>query len=223
MKFIKYLSVLMILFISLCGLLNMRMEEGSQGNSASAHSTTISTKQTHSSTKTESPTARPTIGAVTGLPEACKVANKTVYVNLKFKYCLAYPARFTSSELTNGDPSFVGPALDQSVEPITASLGIAVEKTPNHSTLDQVVTDFVAQYDGSTAPEIVQTGFKLGGEPAVLLEPVPGRGSTRDIILLHKGLTYHLVFFPSPKEFPRAGDDLEELFKTVTESFAFLQ
>jgi len=211
MKILRFAAVMMVILISLFGVLDIRMEQGNNGTNNSGQTELAKTA-----------TTRPSFGNVSGLPESCKTEKNPVYVNLKFQYCFAYPARFNSSESEDGQPSITGPVLEQSVEPLAASLGIITQKAPAGRSLDQIVIDFAGQFAGSNAPDIVETGFALGAQPAVLLEPVPGRGSSRDILLLHKGLVYHLVFFPSPKEFPQARSDLEELFKTVTKSFAFL-
>jgi len=62
----------------------------------------------------------------------------------------------------------------------------------------------------------------VGGQPAVLLEGVPGRGMSRDVLMLHNGTLYHFKFQPDVQAPDKAAPDVEALFKAVTYSFALV-
>jgi hypothetical protein len=68
---------------------------------------------------------------------------------------------------------------------------------------------------------ITRTPIVLGGEPAEMLEVVPGREGSRDVFMLHDGTLYHFMFMPSVRDFAQAKSDVEELYNAVTQSFTF--
>ena len=68
---------------------------------------------------------------------------------------------------------------------------------------------------------VSQHPFDLGGLPAVLLEGVPGRGGSRDVVALQDGMRFRLLFMPDPEGFPAVAEDMRALFDTVTQSFTF--
>ena len=71
-------------------------------------------------------------------------------------------------------------------------------------------------------PAITRTPIVLGGEPAEMLEVVPGREGSRDVFVLHEGALYHFMFMPSVRDFAQAKDAVEELYSAVTQSFTFM-
>jgi hypothetical protein len=120
-----------------------------------------------------------------------------------------------------GTVSLSGPALDQSLEPLRATLGIEVQPVSEEADMARLVDAYLSQtsFQGMPAP-IQRTQINLGGEPAEVLEDVPGRLSSRLAIALHKGSLYTLRFHPS--DAPQAEGDLEALYEAVTSSFRFL-
>jgi hypothetical protein len=44
-----------------------------------------------------------------------------------------------------------------------------------------------------------------------MLEVVPGREGSRDLLMLRDGTLFHLMFMPSVRDFPQAQDDVELL------------
>jgi hypothetical protein len=87
--------------------------------------------------------------------------------------------------------------------------------------LSEIVDRYVKQFEGMNVPAITRTPIVLGGEPAEMLEVVPGREGSRDVFLLHDGTLYHFMFMPSVRDFPLAKNDVEELYNAVTQSFSF--
>ena len=64
------------------------------------------------------------------------------------------------------------------------------------STLTGLVDEALAEFADFTAWEIVRTPTEIGGEPAVVVEPIPGLLSGRALYFLHGGAFYRLYFWP---------------------------
>ena len=78
----------------------------------------------------------------------------------------------------------------------------------------------LAEFADFTAWEIRRIPTEIGGEPAVVVEPIPGLLSGRALYFLHGGAFYRLYFWPVDIEF--AQPDLAELYATTTGTFRFL-
>jgi hypothetical protein len=84
------------------------------------------------------------------------------------------------------------------------------------------VTELTREFEGRPGVSIEQRPFDLGGVPAALLDGVPGRGGSRDVVAVHNGFRFRLIFMPDPEQgFPQAAGDLQSLFDSVTQSFTF--
>jgi hypothetical protein len=154
-------------------------------------------------------------------PESCVVAGQQTYVNPFDGYCFAYPARFEFQTSATGQPQLFGPALDQNLDTLRASLLLEMEVAVQDARLSEIVDRYEQQFAGMNIPAITRTPIVLGGEPAEMLEVVPGREGSRDVFLLHDGTLYHFLFMPSVRDFPLAKNDVEELYNAVTQSFTF--
>ena len=120
-----------------------------------------------------------------------------------------------------GQPQLFGPALDQNLDAIRASMALEVEVAVKDAQFSEIVDRYVKQFEGMNLPAITRTPIELGGEPAEMLEVVPGREGSRDVFMLHDGTLYHFMFMPSVRDFPQAKNDVEELYNAVTQSFSF--
>jgi hypothetical protein len=124
--------------------------------------------------------------------------------------------------LNSRSPSIYGPVLDQSPDPLRVSLGVIAQPLPEHSNLSRMVDDFLSQRQFENLPwEIGRTPLSLGGEPAEVLEDIPGRLSSRLVMATHSEMLYTLTF--SPSDIFEAEPSLDTLFEMVTGSFAFLE
>jgi hypothetical protein len=144
-----------------------------------------------------------------------------MYVNPFDGYCFAYPARFELQTSATGQPQLFGPALDQNLDALRASMLLEVEVAVQDAQLSEIVDRYMQQFAGMNIPAITRTPIVLGGEPAEMMEVVPGREGSRDVFLLHEGALYHFMFMPSVRDFQLAKRDVEELYSTVTQSFTF--
>jgi hypothetical protein len=61
----------------------------------------------------------------------------------------------------------------------------------------------------------------LGGEPAVVLDGVPGQELQRRVYVVHQQTLYILAFWPTLSENKAAGDQMEALYTAITNSWAW--
>jgi hypothetical protein len=191
----------------------------------SAVRTTTTSPAQPQTTTTVAPllTPGPRTGVKTGMPYPCRMEGYELYVNQEDGYCFAYPPSFRAGEFSPGQPGIFGPPLDQNLEPLAAMLGIAVKPVPPGSDLSELVDVFLRESAELRVPPITRMPLELGGEPAEILEVVPGREGSRDVLAIHGAGLYRLLFMPSVRDFPRAQPDVEALFEAVRTSFSFLE
>jgi hypothetical protein len=154
-------------------------------------------------------------------PASCVVAGQQTYVNPFDGYCFAYPSRFELQTLATGQPQLFGPALDANLDPVRASMILEVEVAVQAAQLQAIVDGYLKQFEALDVPAITRTPIALGGEPAEMLEVVPGREGSRDVFMLHEGTLYHFMFMPSVCDFALAKNDVEELYNAMLHSFSF--
>jgi hypothetical protein len=163
---------------------------------------------------------------VNGLPPSCqpRAGEFAAFGDATSGFCFRYPEAFQAiipEGIVNAVGMVVGPALDASADPLRAAL--VIEAVPSEGLdLKTVVGELLREFEGQPGIAIRQRPFDLGGVPAVLLEGVPGRGGSRDIVAVQNGIRYRLLFMPDPAGFPQVKADLERLFDAVTQSFTFL-
>jgi hypothetical protein len=61
----------------------------------------------------------------------------------------------------------------------------------------------------------------LGGEPAVVLDGMPGQDLQRRVYVVHQQTLYVLAFMPTRSENKAANDQTEALYTAVTSSWAW--
>jgi hypothetical protein len=164
------------------------------------------------------------------LPTPCLREGFATYVNQTDSYCLAYPFDFKLSK-DSGITISSGP-LDDNLQPVIVSLGIQVQPAGD-KTLDALVEAYIQETVGDNPPwEIPITGLSFRTEPGRLLDPVPGLGSSRVVIILHNNLEYRLIFYLSPVNPDGslnpgpdnvAYDKFQALYLAVMDSFGFLE
>ncbi len=162
-----------------------------------------------------------------GLPPSCqpRPGVTEAYSDRERGFCFLYPSSFEKNAFDPGQIDVVGvvagPALDSSPDPLRATLLISVVAAPGED-LAAAVAGLVQEFQGQPGIEIKQAPIDLAGVPAILLEGVPGRGGSRDVVAVQNGLRYRLLFMPDPQAFPKAAQDWQSLFDAVTGSFTFL-
>lgn len=166
--------------------------------------------------------AEPTPEAASSVADKCLTQGDNYYVDPLNAFCFAYPEGFEAQLNESGSPAVYGPALDDTIEPLRANLLVIVENGVEGKTLAEIVGAYLEEFSGMSVPEILRTDTKLDGEPAVMLEVVPGREGSRDLFMLENKTLYHLMFMPSVNDFPQAKDDVELLYSIVVDSFSVM-
>jgi hypothetical protein len=161
----------------------------------------------------------PTLGE---LPAVCQGTGLATFYSPENGFCFAYPASFTLGETSPARSEIFGPPLDDNLHALRASLVVEIQPITTGENLPTLVDTYLAQFAGLPLPSIERTAMDLGGVPAERLEVVPGLEGSRDVFALRASTLYHFMFMPSIRDFPQAGDAVEDLFLTVTSSFMYL-
>jgi hypothetical protein len=134
-------------------------------------------------------------------------------------YCLLYPNGYLVQQLYEE-----GTLLLPDANPAAAQASVVIEvgDAVNHSVAqiaDEVITMVYASWPDW---EFERTeGFTVGGEAAIMLDPLPGRELTRQVLFVHDNRLFRLIFFPSDPEQADALAKMEALYSTVINSFTF--
>ena len=118
----------------------------------------------------------PTSSAST-LPMTCQVTDLNVYINEEMGYCFAYPTQYTLDESRAAESiiSLLGPALDDSADPIRVSLEITTRPVPKGSKLASLVDAYLTLFANANMPvATTREPSKVGSENAEKVEPIPG-------------------------------------------------
>lgn len=162
----------------------------------------------------------PTPSAST-LPLTCQVTDLQVYINEMDGYCFAYPMRFTTGDQPSDKPDIQGPAVDDSNEPIHATLTIEVEPAASDKPLREQAVNDLKDFSVLDPETFTWTQVAVGGETGWMVEPVPAMLSYRIVFVQHNGSIYRLLFWPV--DIPEAQADLNDLTQTALGSFAFMK
>jgi hypothetical protein len=73
----------------------------------------------------------------------------------------------------------------------------------------------------ATGVDVGRWTVTLGGEQAVVLDGMPGQDLQRRVYVVHQQTLYVLAFMPTRTENKAAGDQMEALYTSVTNSWAW--
>lgn len=152
-------------------------------------------------------------------PEACRQPETSFIYSPEDGYCFAYPVYFHRNN-ERGPVEIFGPAYGPGPEPLYASMTMEINVLPVGQTLEQAVDIFLENLGDVPQPQTRQA-LTVGGEPAVMLEVVPGMLGSRDVFFIHRELLFHLTFWPAPSVAPETSADVEDLYRTVISSWNF--
>ena len=152
-------------------------------------------------------------------PEACRQPDTSFIYSPEDGYCFAYPVYFHRND-ERGAIAIFGPAYGPGPEPLYASMTMEINVLLEGQTLEQAVDAFLENLGDVPKPQTRQA-LTVGGEPAVMLEVVPGMLGSRDVFFVHRGLLFHLTFWPAPSVTPETSADVEDLYQTVIGSWNF--
>jgi len=155
------------------------------------------------------------------LPMTCQVTDLNVYIDSTGRYCFAYPKRFTfGTQPFFNIPAVMGPAIGSSEEPLLATFAVEAAPYDSHKGLDQQVDEFLRGFTVAAPESMTRARIVVGGEAAVLVDIVPVQLSWRIVFVPHDGQLYRLMYWPI--DVPEATADIDELYQTTLNSFAFL-
>lgn len=140
-------------------------------------------------------------------------------INQDHGYCLRYLEGFTEEYPSATMAALIGQTPLQ--EPNHSQLYIEVTPAEGRSAdevADAIVADVASALPGH---EVARTPITLSGEPAVLLENMPGQEFSRQIIAVHGDRLYKLTFAPWNNDGSRIAEQLGELYGIVLETFEF--
>lgn len=155
------------------------------------------------------------------LPLTCQVTDLKVYINEMDGYCFAYPMRFTTGEQPSDKLVIQGPAVDDSYEPIHATLTIEMEPAAADKTLREQAVNYLKGFSVLDPETFTWSQVTVGDETGWMVEPVPVMLSYRIVFLQHNGSIYRLLFWPV--DISDAQADLNDLTQTTLGSFAFMK
>jgi len=152
------------------------------------------------------------------LPLTCQVTDLNVYINEMDGYCFAYPMNFTLGDQPSDQPDVLGPAVDDSVEPIHATLTVEFSPATDKSLREQAEL-YLKEFSVADPATYSWTQVSVGGEAGLMVEPIPAMLSYRIVFVQHDGHVFRLMYWPVDN--PKAQPDLNDLTQTTLGSFAF--
>ena len=176
----------------------------------------------------ETPTATPAImprlnpsptASNSTLPQTCQITDLNIYINEMDGYCFAYPTRFTLGNQPSDKPDIKGPAVDDSADPIHATLTVEMERAAADKTLREQAEEYLKDFSVVDPATFNWAQVSVGGETAWMVEPVPAMLAYRIVFIQHNGNIYRLLYWPVDIQDAKA--DLDELTQTTLGSFAF--
>lgn len=177
--------------------------------------------------------AQPTTGPATqpATSAGCPAAGEgtSQYVNEAGGYCFLYPAAFTvqQSQFSQYEVSIVGPPLDDSMEPALAFMIVDVVGKPGMVSQAALTASAFAdaqmeRYAPAGVPgEMTRSDSTIAGQPAVLLDNVPGQMNGREAYFVVNDTLYKLYIAPINNQLPQAQPDADLVWNTITNSLTF--
>lgn len=172
----------------------------------------------------EEPTAVP---AALKFPEACfpETDLNAPFINLADGYCVQYAVQdgFRVKDVfLPGIAAIWGEPLTPGFEPLRAGLTIQKQGPANGRSLDEVVDEVLAQ---NTEATVVDAEATFAGEPAQVVEGLPGMMDSRHTFLIHNDFVYEITLVPLTAEGELAEEVLaqrDQLWQTAMETFTWL-
>jgi hypothetical protein len=152
-------------------------------------------------------------------PETCLIDGTSLVYSPEDGYCFAYPLHFHRID-ERGPIVIYGPTYGIGPQAMFATLTVGISSIPEGQNLDGAVDAFLAGLKNVPMPQTRQE-IVVAGEPALMLEVVPGMLGSRVVFIIHNQLLFQLTFSPSPSEASGTTTDVEDLYRTVLNSLSF--
>lgn len=154
-----------------------------------------------------------------GVPKDCptQAPGTMLLVDEVHGYCLLYPDMYRVEKKNDRQTALF---VESMLGVDHAKLFIEV-RSGDGQTVQQAVEDLISSYPGFDLQP--QYGLAVGGEDLVaVIDQVPGRYLSRQIVMVHDGWLYKLTFIPADKSAGEMYKQMEKLFRAVATSFTFL-
>jgi hypothetical protein len=140
--------------------------------------------------------------------------------NEEHGYCLLYPAGFSTEASTESQTTlFVGSLMDVEHPKLFIEVTDAAGRTAQEAE-EEAVAEVEEAMPGF---EVERTfGLLLDGEPANMVDKMPGQDLSRQVFAVHDGRLYKLTFVPSDEAMGEVYTEMEALYELVMDSFNFL-
>lgn len=132
-------------------------------------------------------------------------------------YCLLYPDEYEVVQTNDTSTELV---IDSVMNHIDPRVSITVDDAAGR-TAEQIANAELAAF---SLPDwiIERTDITIDGEPAVVLDHLPGQDLNRRVFLVHEGRLYHLFFTPVDPSQPEVYQRMETFYRTIIDSFRFV-
>jgi len=161
------------------------------------------------------PTPEPTLTPTCPRP----VQGTTLLRQEQLGYCLLYPADYVEVHTEPDQVCLVQGETNMMCH--SASAFFNVEDAAGRSP-DQVADEMIADAEAAVPGIAIQrTSSTVAGQPAVVLEGLPGVTGTRDVLIAQADRLYRLTFI-LPAADQASLDQFERLYSTVINSFTFV-
>lgn len=225
-RFVPYvLLTLLLVTVAACAALPPTRGAGESATAAptetqpaAAAPTETATTQPAEAAATETATAEPTDATVapTNVLALCPAAGDDMQqlINFEHRYCLTYPAKYKVEKPNESETLLlVGGLLDAEHARVHINV-VPAEGRTAESAADQLV----AENEGF---ELVRSEAMVAGQPAVVLDNVPGQDINRRVFFVQDDRLFTLYFSPADPAV-EAFADMESLYQDILSSFTFI-
>lgn len=175
----------------------------------------------------ESTNPSPTVTtSVVDLTANCPTATEetTAYVNRDEGYCLLYPSDFNvhSDSLRAGVTDFTGPILPpppHSMDSVAPNISLEFNGPAEGLDSAGYAQKWLQVINGGAI--LPQTQTTIGGQPAIILNGIPGMLSGQGVFVVANRMKYALTVFPEPGQVTAIDADILRGWNTIANSLVF--
>lgn len=165
--------------------------------------------------------------ATTEAPAGKQVADKVpckqdaegmqFFANEAYGFCVLVPQEFSIARPDDHEIA----AFSGTPQGGTAPLAYIIVSDAGGKTAAEIAAPAIAEAKG-LGLTVTQTDITLSGEPAVVVDGLPGQDVTRTIFVVHNGTEYAISFTPADPKL-EAYPSVQKLYDAVIGSFAFMR
>jgi hypothetical protein len=129
--------------------------------------------------------------------------------------CFLYPDNYDVFQSQGSDFTLYVRSLMNTEAPL-ASFSF---EPANGRSLAEITAQRLADF---AFPEAESHAITLGGEPASLLDDLPGQDTNRRVVTVHNGIVYDMMVARIGTDYGAVGTEAEALYDMITDSFQFI-